>query len=174
MGRAQSRDHLRSSASRSRQSSDRATPETRGSPPPTATAAMAEPPPASGPDQTAAAALPSVYFDFARYTLSDAEHVLRRHARWLAAHPWVSVRLLGVCDRVEQTYETGALLAYRRALAVRRALVLMGIAEDRLIVKFDELGAIARRSVRTGGQTRNRRVDFELEIVKSPPGPVRR
>jgi outer membrane protein OmpA-like peptidoglycan-associated protein len=109
--------------------------------------------------------LPSVLFAFGQYVLPEPRRqALERHASWLRAHPGVRVRLVGVCEAQESGQETSALLAYRRQLSVKNGLVQLGIAPDRLVVKFEEPSEIAGRVADRLDPGANRRVDF----VESP------
>ncbi len=114
-------------------------------------------------------ALPSVYFGFGEYMLTDAARAaLDRQARWLRAHPDASVRIAGVCDPREQALETSPLLVYRRALSVRNGLVRLGIEPDRLAVKFEGPSAIAGRIAPALEHSMNRRVDVERAVAGRP------
>jgi peptidoglycan-associated lipoprotein len=73
-----------------------------------------------------------VYFDFDSSAVrADSQSVVAAHARYLAANPSQKVRLEGHADeRGSREYNIG--LGERRGQAVRRALMLSGVAEAQL------------------------------------------
>ena len=73
-----------------------------------------------------------VYFDFDSADIrADSQAVAAAHARYLAGAPTQKVRLEGHADeRGSREYNIG--LGERRAQAVRRALLLQGVAEVQL------------------------------------------
>jgi peptidoglycan-associated lipoprotein len=73
-----------------------------------------------------------VYFDFDRAEIrADSQSIVTAHAGFLAKSPTVKVRLEGHADeRGSREYNIG--LGERRAQAVRRALLLQGVAEAQL------------------------------------------
>src|SRR3982751_5258516 len=73
-----------------------------------------------------------VYFDFDSADIrADSQSVVAAHARYLAGAPAQKVRLEGHADeRGSREYNIG--LGERRAQAVRRALLLQGVAEVQL------------------------------------------
>ena len=73
-----------------------------------------------------------VYFDFDSAEIrADSQSVVAAHARYLAGAPAQKVRLEGHADeRGSREYNIG--LGERRAQAVRRALLLQGVAEVQL------------------------------------------
>lgn len=73
-----------------------------------------------------------VYFDFDRADIrADSQTVVAAHARYLASNPSQKVRLEGHADeRGSREYNIG--LGERRGQAVRRALLLQGVAEVQL------------------------------------------
>jgi peptidoglycan-associated lipoprotein len=73
-----------------------------------------------------------VYFDFDRAEIrADSQSIVTAHAAFLAKAPNVKVRLEGHADeRGSREYNIG--LGERRAQAVRRALLLQGVAEAQL------------------------------------------
>ena len=73
-----------------------------------------------------------VYFDFDSAVIQGAGvDVVAAHAKYLAANPQARVRLEGNTDeRGSREYNIG--LGDRRAQAVRRALLLQGVAEGQL------------------------------------------
>ncbi len=73
-----------------------------------------------------------VYFDFDKSDIrADSQSVVAAHAAYLAKNPSQKVRLEGHADeRGSREYNIG--LGERRAQAVRRALLLQGVAEAQL------------------------------------------
>jgi peptidoglycan-associated lipoprotein len=73
-----------------------------------------------------------VYFDFDRADIrADSQSVVSAHAAFLSRNPTVKVRLEGHADeRGSREYNIG--LGERRGQAVRRALLLSGVAEAQL------------------------------------------
>jgi len=73
-----------------------------------------------------------VYFDFDRADIrADSQSIVSAHAAFLAKNPNVKVRLEGHADeRGSREYNIG--LGERRGQAVRRALLLSGVAEVQL------------------------------------------
>jgi peptidoglycan-associated lipoprotein len=73
-----------------------------------------------------------VFFDFDRAEIrADSQAVVSSHAAFLAKNPTVKVRLEGHADeRGSREYNIG--LGERRGQAVRRALMLQGVAENQL------------------------------------------
>ena len=73
-----------------------------------------------------------VYFDFDRADIrADSQSVVAAHAQYLSRNPAQKVRLEGHADeRGSREYNIG--LGERRGQAVRRALMLSGVAETQL------------------------------------------
>ncbi len=73
-----------------------------------------------------------IYFDFDKSDIKpEFVEIITVHARNLAAHPNLKMRLEGNTDeRGTREYNIG--LGERRAQAVRRALMLQGVAESQL------------------------------------------
>jgi len=73
-----------------------------------------------------------VYFDFDRADIrADSQSVVAAHAAYLAKNPAQKVRLEGHADeRGSREYNIG--LGERRGQAVRRAMLLQGVAEAQL------------------------------------------
>ncbi len=101
-----------------------------------------------------------IYFDFDRAEIrTDDAPVVAAHAGYLGRNPGTRVRLEGHTDeRGTREYNIG--LAERRAQAVRRAMLLQGVAENQLsTVSFGE-----ERPAVTGDEeaawAQNRRVEI--------------
>ncbi|HET7812393.1 MAG TPA: peptidoglycan-associated lipoprotein Pal [Steroidobacteraceae bacterium] len=73
-----------------------------------------------------------IYFDFDKAEIrADSQSVVAAHAAYLSKHPAQKVRLEGHADeRGSREYNIG--LGERRGQAVRRALLLQGVAELQL------------------------------------------
>ena len=101
-----------------------------------------------------------IYFDFDRADIrADSQTVVAAHARYLAANPTQKVRLEGHADeRGSREYNIG--LGERRGQAVRRALLLQGVAEVQLstVSYGEERPAAAGSDEQTYAQ--NRRVEI--------------
>ena len=101
-----------------------------------------------------------IYFDFDRAEIKpEFVSVIAAHARYLNDDPGRRVRLEGHTDeRGSREYNIG--LGERRAQAVKRALMLQGVAEDQIVtVSYGE----ERPSVLGSDDesySRNRRVDI--------------
>jgi len=102
----------------------------------------------------------SVYFDFDRYAIkSDQRSPIREHANLATAFPNDYVTLQGNCDE-RGGHEYNLALGQRRADSVKRALVLLGVAEDRI-----ETISFGKEKPRASCQkedcwVQNRRADF--------------
>lgn len=83
-------------------------------------------------DRFRAAATDTVNFDFDRSSLGgDARSILTGQAAWLKSHPTVRMRIYGHTDKVGGDGYNNR-LGLRRARAVVRALVRMGVKRNRL------------------------------------------
>lgn len=85
-----------------------------------------------GADATGPLARKVIYFDFDKSEIKpEFADVVAAHARNLTSHPNVKIKLEGNTDeRGTREYNIG--LGERRAQAVRRALMLQGVAESQL------------------------------------------
>ena len=73
-----------------------------------------------------------VYFDYDSYTLKpDSQPVIEAHARYLKANPQRKVSLEGHTDE-RGGREYNLALGQKRAEAVRRALSLLGVADNQM------------------------------------------
>jgi peptidoglycan-associated lipoprotein len=73
-----------------------------------------------------------VFFDFDKSDIkAEGQTVLSRQADWLKRYPNVTVTVEGHCDE-RGTREYNLALGERRANAVRRALVALGIPQNRI------------------------------------------
>ena len=101
-----------------------------------------------------------VYFDFDSAEIrADSQSVVAAHSRYLAGAPVQKVRLEGHADeRGSREYNIG--LGERRAQAVRRALLLQGVAEVQLsTVSYGEERPAAAGSDEAAW-AKNRRVEI--------------
>jgi peptidoglycan-associated lipoprotein len=102
-----------------------------------------------------------VYFDFDRADInSDSQSVVTAHAAYLAKNPNQKVRLEGHADeRGSREYNIG--LGERRGQAVRRAMMLQGVAEAQLsTVSYGE-----ERPAAAGGDEQTYALNRRVEIV---------
>lgn len=102
-----------------------------------------------------------VYFDFDRADIrADSQSVVTAHAAFLAKNPTVKVRLEGHADeRGSREYNIG--LGERRGQAVRRALLLQGVAEAQLsTVSYGE-----ERPAAAGSDEQTYSMNRRVEIV---------
>jgi len=101
-----------------------------------------------------------IYFDFDRADIrADSQSVLAAHAQYLAKNPSQKVRLEGHADeRGSREYNIG--LGERRGQAVRRAILLQGVAELQLstVSYGEERPAVAGSDEQAYGL--NRRVEI--------------
>lgn len=102
-----------------------------------------------------------IYFDYDSTTIrSDFESVVQAHAEYLAANPGVSITLEGHADE-RGTPEYNLALAERRALAVRRQLVLLGATAGQIrTVSYGE-----ERPVAEGHDEQSYSLNRRAEII---------
>jgi peptidoglycan-associated lipoprotein len=110
----------------------------------------------------APAELQPVYFDFDSAALTDrASETVRRNAEWLLENGNVEIQVQGHCDE-RGTIEYNFNLGQRRADAVKRFLMSMGIPENRIdTISYGE----ERPAVQGSGEQvwrLNRRVEFRV------------
>ena len=104
-----------------------------------------------------------IYFDFDRSDIKpEFTDVVASHARYLARNASIRVRLEGHTDeRGSREYNVG--LGERRAQAVRRALLLQGVAEAQVTtVSYGEEKPAAAGSSEDAW-AKNRRVEFAYQ-----------
>jgi peptidoglycan-associated lipoprotein len=76
--------------------------------------------------------LQTVYFEFDKYSLTKkARTILEANAEWLRANPQLVARIEGHCDE-RGTLEYNQVLGENRAISVKKYLVTLGVAPDRL------------------------------------------
>ena len=102
----------------------------------------------------------TIYFDFDKSEIKpEYDGIVTAHAKMLTAHPGLKIRLEGnTDDRGSREYNIG--LGERRAQAVRRALMLQGVADSQITTV--SYGA-ERPAVEGNDETawaKNRRVDL--------------
>lgn len=109
--------------------------------------------------------LKTIYFDFDMFELTlDAMTTLQTNAAWLKQHEGFDVLIEGHCDE-RDTAEYNMALGDRRAHAVRRYLIDLGVESSRLrTISYGE-----ERPADPGhgeaAWARNRRADFTVETV---------
>jgi len=109
------------------------------------------------------AQLSPIYFDYDRSTLRpEAADKLKAHAERIRSFPeWASVTIQGHCDE-RGTEEYNLALGDRRADAVKRYLVTLGVPESRLrTVSYGELQPAVGGHDETAW-SRNRRAEFAV------------
>jgi peptidoglycan-associated lipoprotein len=101
-----------------------------------------------------------IYFDFDSSDIHpDGAAVVAAHAKYLVAHPTLHVRLEGNTDeRGSREYNIG--LGERRAQAVRRAMLLQGVAESQLATVSFGAEHPAVEGHDESAWSRNRRVEI--------------
>jgi len=111
----------------------------------------------------AAVELEQIHFDFDEWNIPEHERsVLEQNAQWLQAHKDANVVLEGHCDQ-RGTNEYNLALGQRRAEAVKRVLVTLGIDEKRLsIISYGEERLVCFDSTEACF-ARNRRVQFTIK-----------
>jgi peptidoglycan-associated lipoprotein len=101
-----------------------------------------------------------IYFDFDKSDIKpEYADIISAHARNLTAHPTVKLKLEGNTDeRGTREYNIG--LGERRAQAVRRALLLQGVAESQLTTVSFGAERPAVEGDDEAAWAKNRRVDM--------------
>lgn len=83
---------------------------------------------------TASTQIRDVYFSFDSWVLTQEDkRILKTNAEWLKDHPTGKVTIEGHCDE-RGTRAYNFVLGQKRAEAVRRYLVALGVSPERLIV----------------------------------------
>jgi peptidoglycan-associated lipoprotein len=109
------------------------------------------------------AQLEAVYFDYDRSTLrSDAAATLKSHAEKIRGFPaWANITVEGHCDE-RGTEEYNLALGDRRADAVKRYLVTLGVPGDKIrTVSYGELKPKEQGHDESAWQF-NRRAEFQV------------
>ncbi len=104
--------------------------------------------------------LKELLFDFDTYDSTTEQAVLEADAQWLKDHPNVRVKLAGHADpRGDIAYNLA--LSQRRAQTIKQELILMGVAENRIVFAtgWGELYPTCLESTEECWK-QNRRVDF--------------
>ena len=107
--------------------------------------------------------LVDAYFDYDKYTIrDDARAALEGNARWLNANPMARVKIEGHCDE-RGTNEYNLTLGERRAQAVKRFLVSLGVDGSRLsTISFGEERPVCT-DTSEACLTKNRRAHFTVQ-----------
>jgi len=108
--------------------------------------------------------LQTIYFDYDSSALKPAAKAkLERGAEWLKRTPKVNVQVEGHCDE-RGTNEYNLALGERRALAARRYLVSLGIAQDRIFtISYGEERAAVEGHDESAWKF-NRRAEFKVSF----------
>ena len=115
---------------------------------------------AGGANATGLLAQRIIYFDFDKSEIKpEFAGIITAHARNLTAHPNLKLKLEGNTDeRGTREYNIG--LGERRAQAVRRALMLQGVAESQLTTVSFGAERPAVEGDDEAAWAKNRRVDM--------------
>lgn len=103
------------------------------------------------------------YFDYDKYTIrDDARAALENNARWLNANPKARVKIEGHCDE-RGTNEYNLALGERRAQAVKRFLVTLGVDGGRLsTISYGEEHPVCKDQ-NEACYAKNRRAHFTVQ-----------
>jgi peptidoglycan-associated lipoprotein len=112
---------------------------------------------------TAELGLNEIHFGYDDWIIAEKERsILENDARWLQTHPDVKVVLEGHCDE-RGTNEYNLALGQRRAEAVKRVLITLGISESRLsVVSYGEERPVCFEETEECF-AKNRRVQFTTQ-----------
>ncbi len=110
--------------------------------------------------------LETVYFPFNKYTIvGSAANILKRNAEWLQRNKSTKVEISGHCDE-RGSVEYNLALGERRALAVKRYLINLGISGKRIsTISFGHQKPSDPRHV-TAAYDKNRRAEFRVSAKK--------
>jgi peptidoglycan-associated lipoprotein len=100
--------------------------------------------------------LKMIHFGFDQATIEPEDRAtLEAHARWLKGHADVRIQISGHCDEAGST-EYNLALGERRADAVKKYLISLGVTEDRLsTISYGE-----ELPLQGAAQAQNRRAEF--------------
>ena len=103
----------------------------------------------------------SVYFDFDQYVIKDEfKPIVQAHAKYLSEHRTASVVIEGNCDE-RGSREYNLALGQRRAEAVRRATMLLGVSDRQIeAVSFGREKPVCEQH-EEDCWSRNRRADLK-------------
>lgn len=106
--------------------------------------------------------LTTVYFGFNAYTLTEAaRRILQGHAEWLKKNSSVRLEVAGHCDQ-RGSVEYNLSLGERRALAVKKFLVDLGVAANRIsIISYGHQRPSDPRQT-PEAYAKNRRAEFRI------------
>jgi peptidoglycan-associated lipoprotein len=110
--------------------------------------------------ELSASGLADVFFEFDRADITPAARTaIEQNAKWLLGRPGATVRIEGHCDD-RGTNEYNLALGERRAQAVKRVLLALGVPAARLsTISFGEEQPICRDATESCYQ-QNRRAHF--------------
>lgn len=106
--------------------------------------------------------LDPVYFSFNEYTLTESSrNRLRRHGEYLARRKTIKIEVQGHCDQ-RGSVEYNLALGERRALAVKRFLIRMGVPRKNVsIISYGHQRPADPRNNSTAW-AKNRRAEFRI------------
>ncbi len=101
--------------------------------------------PEAQPVETKVSGLAEVYFEYDRSEITPAARIsIEQNAKWLIGHPNTAVTIEGHCDE-RGTNEYNLALGERRAQAVKRVLVALGVGTAKLsTVSYGEEQPVCR------------------------------
>lgn len=106
--------------------------------------------------------LTTILFGFNQYKLTEeSKRVLRGHAEWLNRHSKTVVEVSGHCDQ-RGSVEYNLALGERRALAVKKFLVTLGVSANRIAIISYGHQKPADPSQTAEAHRKNRRAEFRV------------
>lgn len=106
--------------------------------------------------------LTTIYFGFNEYTITgEARRILQGHAEWLKQNGSVRIEVAGHCDQ-RGSVEYNLSLGERRALAVKKFLVDLGITAERIAIISYGHQRPADPSQTPEAYAKNRRAEFRI------------
>lgn len=106
--------------------------------------------------------LDTIYFGFNEYTITgEARRILQRHAEWLKQNENIRIEVAGHCDQ-RGSVEYNLSLGERRALAVKKFLVDLGIAANRISIISYGHQRPADPNQTPEAYAKNRRAEFRV------------
>jgi peptidoglycan-associated lipoprotein len=106
--------------------------------------------------------LQTVYFSFNAYKLTeDSKRLLQKHAEWLNRNKSTKVEVSGHCDQ-RGSVEYNLALGERRALAVKKFLVNLGVSANRVAIISYGHQKPADPGQNAAAYAKNRRAEFRV------------
>lgn len=116
----------------------------------------------SGSDAGQAGDLKTIHFDFDNATITaDSKVILKANAEWLKKNPKVSIQIEGHCDS-RGTIEYNIALGEKRAISVKKYLLGLGIAKEKLnVISYGKERPIVKEDSEAAW-AKNRRANFVI------------